>query len=114
MQRLVRNLTMQLFAIAALMSAPHHAQAAPPAVPHRAVLIRVSPAYPELARRMHIFGAVTIRAVILPNGTVSETYVESGHALLRQAAADAVRQWRFAPAPDSSECIVAVGFELPQ
>jgi TonB family protein len=110
-QRFVRYLTIQLFAIAALMGAPQQAQSTPPAEPHRSVLTRVSPVYPELARRMHVFGAVTIRAVIQPNGTVSQTYVESGHALLQQAAEDAVRHWRFAPAAAGSECIVSVNFD---
>ena len=63
--------------------------------------------------REHGCGEVIIRVVILPDGTVSETHVESGHPLLRQAAEDAVHRWRFAsaPGPDPSEYIVAVAFE---
>jgi TonB family protein len=112
-RRSVRDLTIHTFAAASLLIAQPYTLAAPPSTPHRTVLTRVPPVYPELARRMHVVGEVVIRVVILPNGTVSETHVESGHALLRQAAEDAVHHWRFASAPghNSSEYIVAVVFE---
>ena len=95
------------------MVAQPYMLAAPPSTEHRAVLTRVPPLYPVLARRMHVAGIVTVRAIVVPNGTVSEISVEAGHALLRQAALDAVRLWRFAADPSSSECIVSVEFELP-
>ena len=112
MQRSLRDLTRHAMIIAALLVAPHPIHAAPPE-PHRAVITRTPPVYPELAKRMGVTGTVTIRAVVLPNGTVSEIHVEAGHPLLRAAAEDAVRHWRFAADPNSSDCIVAVDFELP-
>ena len=78
---------------------------------HRPVLVRMPPEYPELARRMHVSGDVTLRVEIQPNGSVTEARAESGHALLRQAATDAVLHWRFAPAPESSVQIIAVSFK---
>ena len=83
------------------------AQAQPTARP---ILVRTPPTYPELARRMHVSGAVVVRIDIEPDGTVAETHVESGHALLRRAAEDAVRHWRFAPGPESSISLVTVSF----
>jgi TonB family protein len=112
-RRFLRDLTISVCAAALLLTAQPYTLAAPPSTPHRVVLSRVPPVYPELAKRMGVTGNVTIRAVVLPNGTVSEIEVESGHALLRRAAGDAVRLWRFAPDPASSECVVTVGFELP-
>lgn len=55
------------------------------------------PDYPTLARIAHIGGEVILQAVIAKNGTVSATRVLSGHRLLRGAAQDAVRQWRYRP-----------------
>jgi TonB family protein len=113
MQRSLRDLTMHAITIAALLIAPHPTLAAPPSAPHRTVITRVSPIYPELAKRMGVTGTVIIRAVVLPNGTVSEIHTEAGDPLLRAAAEDAVRHWRFVAEPTSSDCIVAVAFELP-
>jgi TonB family protein len=76
----------------------------------RAIVSRVSPAYPELARRMHVSGKVVLLVTIQPDGKVSATKVESGHALLAAAAQDAVSRWRFVPAPEASESEVDVNF----
>jgi TonB family protein len=77
---------------------------------HRAIVSRVSPAYPELARRMHVSGKVMLLVTIQPDGTVSGTKVESGHALLAPAAQDAVSRWRFVPNPEASESEIEVNF----
>jgi TonB family protein len=80
---------------------------------HRAIITRVPPVYPELARRMGVSGSVMVHVTILPNGTVSETHVESGHKLLAPAAEQAVHQWRFATAPDSTVMNIEVVFAAP-
>jgi TonB family protein len=77
---------------------------------HRAVVTRVAPTYPELARRMHVSGTVTIRIIILPNGNVAGTHIQSGHPLLGEAAQQAVTQWRFAPGPDTTSQDIDVVF----
>ena len=86
--------------------APAHAQSSA----HRAVVTRVAPVYPELARRMHVGGKVVLLVTIQPNGTVAATKVQSGHALLTLAAEDAVRRWRFSPDSDTSETEVQIDF----
>jgi TonB family protein len=80
------------------------------ATTQRAIVSRVSPTYPELARRMHVSGKVVLLVTIQPDGKVSATKVESGHALLAPAAQDAVSRWRFAPGPDASESEIDVNF----
>ncbi len=55
------------------------------------------PDYPTLAKLAHVDGAVVLRAEITPGGVVSDTDVISGHHLLRHAAEEAVRRWRFRP-----------------
>jgi TonB family protein len=79
---------------------------------HRAVVTRVPPVYPELAHRMHVGGKVVLLVVIQPDGSVSDAKVESGHALLTNAAQDAVRRWRFSPNPEVSESEVEVNFTV--
>jgi TonB family protein len=79
---------------------------------HRAIVTRVAPAYPELARRMHVGGKVMLLVTIQADGSVSATKVESGHALLTAAAEDAVRRWHFSPNPEATESEVEVNFTL--
>jgi protein TonB len=55
------------------------------------------PEYPPIARNMHVSGVVTVAISITPQGTVSDAHAISGPILLRQAAVDAVRNWRFRP-----------------
>jgi TonB family protein len=76
----------------------------------RNVVSRVPPAYPELARRMHVTGTVILHLTIQPDGSVSEAKVESGHALLSPAAQEAVKRWKFEPSPDTSDMTVDVNF----
>jgi TonB family protein len=93
-----------------LCPAAASAAAPDPVNEHRAIITRVPPVYPELARRMGVSGSVMVHVTILPNGTVSETHVESGHKLLAPAAEQAVHQWRFATAPDSTVMNIEVVF----
>lgn len=76
----------------------------------RKVKSKVAPAYPELAKRMSVAGKVKIEVVIAPDGRVKSTRVIGGHPLLVQACQDAVKEWRFAPAPEESTQIVEFEF----
>lgn len=83
------------------------------AVPvHRAIVSRVAPVYPELARRMHVGGTVVLLVSVEANGTVASTKVESGHPLLAPAAQDAVKRWRFAPDAAASQTEIDVNFDM--
>jgi protein TonB len=57
----------------------------------------VMPQYPEIARRARVSGTVEIECVIDTRGFVVDARVVSGHVLLREAALEAVRRWRYAP-----------------
>jgi TonB family protein len=76
----------------------------------RKVKSKVAPAYPELAKRMNVAGKVKIEVVITPEGRVKSTRVIGGHPLLVQACQDAVKEWRFAPAPEETTQIVEFEF----
>jgi TonB family protein len=77
---------------------------------NRPVVSRVSPIYPELAKRMHVSGVVVLRVTVQPDGTVSQTTAASGHALLVTAAQEAVRKWRFVPSSESTESTIDINF----
>jgi TonB family protein len=77
---------------------------------HRAIVSKVAPVYPELAKRMHVSGTVVVLLTVAPDGSVSDAKVESGHALLGNAAQDAVRRWRFEPASETTSMTVDVSF----
>ena len=80
----------------------------------RTLLKRAQPVYPELARRMRVYGQIRLTVSILPNGDVSSVRLESGHPLLVNAAEDAVRQWKYAAAPETTTTSVTVRFDLPE
>jgi TonB family protein len=58
----------------------------------------VMPMYPSMARSSGIAGNVVLQASISPAGIVVATKVLSGPPVLRQAAVDAVRRWKYRPA----------------
>lgn len=59
---------------------------------------RVDAVYPADARRMGVEGQVIVDITIDEKGAVTEARVKSGPETLRQAAVDAVRQFRFSNA----------------
>jgi protein TonB len=61
------------------------------------VTSRVQPLYPRIAIDNRVQGTVHLHAVITPRGTLEELQVLSGPPVLANAAADAVRQWKFRP-----------------
>jgi protein TonB len=61
------------------------------------LVFRKAPEYPKLARDSGASGVVELTAVIGTNGRVKSVQVVKGHPLLRQAAADAVKQWVYKP-----------------
>lgn len=77
----------------------------------RKVASRAAPAYPELAKKMHIHGVVKIEAMVRPNGTVKSTRVLGGNPVLVEAAQEAVNRWKFEPAQNETTEVVQVAFE---
>ena len=63
----------------------------------RKVVRNPSPAYPMLAKRMNLSGAVKIKAVVAADGTVKQVEVVGGNPLFAEAAVDAVKEWRYEP-----------------
>jgi len=59
---------------------------------------RTDPIYPLEARQRVVQGAVVMKATIAADGTVKNFKITNGDPILRNAARDAVTQWRYEPA----------------
>jgi serine/threonine-protein kinase len=55
------------------------------------------PVYPAIARAARVSGTVSLKCVISTAGTIRELKVVSGPLMLRQAAIDSVKAWRYRP-----------------
>ena len=76
----------------------------------RKVKTKVLPTTPELARRMNITGKVKIEVVIAPDGRVKSSRAVGGHPVLVQSCQDAVKEWKFEPAPEETTQMVEFDF----
>jgi len=76
----------------------------------RKVKTKVAPAIPELARRMNITGKVKIEVVIAPDGRVKSARAMGGHPVLIQSCLEAMKEWKFEPAPEESTQVVEFDF----
>jgi TonB family protein len=61
------------------------------------IIHRVDPIYPSEALNEKIQGEVTLETLIGEDGTVRAVYAVTGPEMLRPAAQDAVKWWRFEP-----------------
>jgi TonB family protein len=104
----LKQVVVRLFQVAALALAVTLAMHA--GAEDRAVVSRVAPIYPDLARRMNVSGAVKIEATVDAGGKVTNVKAVAGSALLAPAAEDAVRRWRFAPGAGTAKVDVEVNF----
>jgi TonB family protein len=78
---------------------------------------KVSPRYPEAARKASIQGKVVLSVVIDKLGNVQQVNTVSGDTALAEAAAEAVRQWKYQPylldgVPSEIETQVTLNFRL--
>src|SRR5262249_38425586 len=90
------------FALAMALCAPLCAQEA-----KRAMKTQAKPAYPELAKRMNVAGAVKVEVVVAPNGSGKSAKALGGHPLLIDAAITAARNTKFeASAEETKELII--------
>ena len=61
------------------------------------LLQRVTPVYPPVAKAARVQGMVVLQATISTAGEVVDLQVVSGPDLLKSAAVDAVKQWKYRP-----------------
>jgi TonB family protein len=78
---------------------------------NRKVVTRVMPEYPAMAKTMGLRGSVRVEVLVAPNGTVKSLQIKGGHPVLAQAAADAVRKWKWVQAAHETKEPVVVKFD---
>jgi len=61
------------------------------------ILTKTVPSYPAIARAAHVSGAVVLHASISKTGAIEGLTVVSGPEMLRAAAVEAVKSWRYMP-----------------
>lgn len=71
---------------------------------------KVNPVYPSAAKNIRIAGVVTVYLVVDENGAVVGVQRTSGPQLLRQAATDAARHWKFQPTVVDGQPVRVSGF----
>jgi len=72
----------------------------------------VKPVYPEIALKMRVEGVVKVEAVVGRDGAVTNVIVVSGHALLKPAAVECVKQWEYEPSSDTTLVQIEINFKL--
>jgi protein TonB len=82
-----------------------------------AKISNVAPAYPPMARKARVEGTVSLEATINTQGRVTDVKVLRGNPLLDDAAADAVKEWKYSPTllngtPVAVVMTVTVNFHL--
>jgi protein TonB len=71
---------------------------------------KISPTYPAFAKTAHVSGIVRVDLVIDEKGAVVSAQSNTGPAVLRQAAVDAARRWKFRPTMSDGQPVRAAGF----
>ena len=66
---------------------------------------KVPPAYPEMAKSMHLAGMVKVQITITQQGVVKDAKVVGGHPLLADAAMRAISKWRYEAGPEETQVL---------
>jgi len=82
-----------------------------------ALVRKVDPIYPPIAKTAHISGTVVLHAIIGKDGSVKDLEYVSGPPLLMKSALDAIKQWRYKPTmlngePVEVDTTISVVFSL--
>lgn len=71
---------------------------------------RVPPTYPAVARTARVTGVVKVEVVLDESGDVADVRNVAGPEMLKRAAIDAVKRWKFKPATRDGQPVKATGF----
>lgn len=93
------NQWIALMALLAVMTTNAFAQSG------RAIKSKATPAYPELAKKMNVNGAVKVELTVAPNGTVKTAKALGGHPLLIDAAVSAAKQFKYEAGEETKELV---------
>jgi len=75
-----------------------------------ALVTKVAPEYPSLAKQLKLTGQVELQTDIDEDGSVGDVTTVSGNPVLARAAGDAVKKWKFKPFKSKVSTVIIVGF----
>jgi protein TonB len=80
-----------------------------------AVVTRVQPDYPAVARQLKLQGDVEVEIVVGENGAVESATPRSGNPVFTRPAVDALKRWKFRPFQDNgaatkAQAVITVSF----
>jgi TonB family protein len=93
-----------------LTAAPAAGQSSEQVTP-RKVLYKQNPSYPVALREARIGGIVRLEIAISPRGTVETVLPLGGNPVLVEAAAAAVKKWKYAPADSETRTQLVFTFD---
>jgi bla regulator protein BlaR1 len=88
------------------------AKAAPRTAKERKVVQKTPPTYPLDAKKAGIEGSVVLDVLITAAGEVTDVKAVKGPEELREAAAAAVRQWKYEPGPVDTRATLTIRYAL--
>jgi TonB family protein len=101
-----RHFLVMLFSLSCCLAPAATAQNQPTSIDSgRKILRKMTPTYPELARKMNLGGTVKVIAIVAADGEVKSVEPKGGSPILLRAAEDAVSKWKFASGGESRETI---------
>jgi outer membrane biosynthesis protein TonB len=80
------------------------------AQPARKAVSSPAPAYPPLARQMHLTGLVKVKVVIAPEGQITKTEFQGGNPVFIDAVQATLKEWKYAPANYESTLLLEFKF----
>ena len=79
----------------------------------RKIKTRVAPEYPELAKRLRVYGIARVRFTVTPEGAVKEVHDLGGNPVLVEALIQAVKQWKYEASAKETVVEVKATFARP-
>ena len=73
-----------------------------------AVITKVQPDYPPLAKQLKVEGIVELEVVVAENGTVDKVNIVSGNPVLTRPASEALKRWKFQPVMVDGKAVKAI------
>lgn len=76
----------------------------------RKAISKLTPRYPEIAKRMNLVGTVKVEILVGPDGKIKSTNVVGGHPILIDATLVALKEWKYEPA--KTETAITLTFDF--
>jgi protein TonB len=104
----IAALIISLGSLALAQGTPDPPKKVPQAEALAAVVTKVAPDYPVIARQLKIQGIVELEAIVTETGVVEKVNIISGNPVLTKPAAEALKKWKFNPFQTDGKPVRAV------